>query len=286
MVLKYAYHPGNVAHSGSPEINETMMPLAHTLGIKLTPLDGATSCGAGIIRQANHRLQLALNARIFAQAEALGLEIMTPCAATAGNLSEDLATLRSNPILLEEINEILQQTSGLTFSGGTEVHHLLHVIVDEFGLDKLSNFVKNRVDFSIAGYYGPNMQQSGACGGDDVFDPNYFEQLISALGGTPVEWESRTQSVGVPGLFSEELTVLRQAAAVLSDARSEGADMIVSACNLSHSILDIYQGKASRVTGIQTNIPVVHLCEILSFALGHHTDRFAQLRTRIAVIGD
>ena len=109
MVLKYAYHPGNVAHSGSPEINETMMPLAHTLGIKLTPLDGATSCGAGIIRQANHRLQLALNARIFAQAEALGLEIMTPCAATAGNLSEDLATLRSNPILLEEINGYLDQ---------------------------------------------------------------------------------------------------------------------------------------------------------------------------------
>jgi succinate dehydrogenase / fumarate reductase cytochrome b subunit len=286
MALKYAYHPGNVAHSGSPEINETMIPLAHTLGIKLTPLDGATSCGAGIIRQANHRLQLVLNTRTFAQAEALGLEIMTPCAATSGNLSEDLATLRADPILLEEINEILQQTSGMTFGGGTEVHHLLHVIVDEFGLDKLSTLVKNRVDFSVAGYYGPNMQQSGACGGDDVFDPNYFEQLISTLGGTPVEWESRTQSVGVPGLFSEELTVLRQAAAVLSDARTEGADMIVSACNLSHSILDIYQGKASRVTGIQTNIPVAHLCEILSFALGHHTDRFAQLRTRIAVIGD
>ena len=231
-------------------------------------------------------MQLALNARTFAQAEALGLEIMTPCAATAGNLSEDLATLRANPILLEEINVILQQTSGLTFSGGTEVHHLLHVIVDEFGLDKLSALVKNRVDFSIAGYYGPNMQQHGACGGDDVFDPNYFEQLITALGGTPVEWESRTQSVGVPSLVSEELTVLRQAASVLSDARSEGADMIVSACNLSHSILDIYQGKASRATGIQTNIPVTHLCEILSFALGHHTDRFAQLRTRIAVIGD
>jgi len=313
MALKYAYHPGNVAHSGSPEINDTMIPLARTLGIKLTSLDGATSCGAGIIRQANHRLQLALNARTFAQAEALGLEIMTPCAATAGNLSEDLATLRANPILLEEINVILQQTSGLTFSGGTEVHHLLHVIVDnvilqqtsgltfsggtevhhllhvivdEFGLDKLSALVKNRVDFSIAGYYGPNMQQHGACGGDDVFDPNYFEQLITALGGTPVEWESRTQSVGVPSLVSEELTVLRQAASVLSDARSEGADMIVSACNLSHSILDIYQGKASRATGIQTNIPVTHLCEILSFALGHHTDRFAQLRTRIAVIGD
>ena len=110
MALKYAYHPGNVAHSGSPEINDTMIPLARTLGIKLTSLDGATSCGAGIIRQANHRLQLALNARTFAQAEALGLEIMTPCAATAGNLSEDLSR---NFLSSAELSLRLQQAAEL-----------------------------------------------------------------------------------------------------------------------------------------------------------------------------
>ena len=92
MVMKYAYHPGNIAHSGSPEVADSMVPLVKSLGIKLTFLDGATSCGAGIIRQVNQRLQLTLNARIFAQAEALGLDILTPCASTAGNLSEDLST--------------------------------------------------------------------------------------------------------------------------------------------------------------------------------------------------
>ena len=45
MALEYAYHPGNVAHSGS-EIAESMIPLAKSLGIKLTHLEGATSCGA------------------------------------------------------------------------------------------------------------------------------------------------------------------------------------------------------------------------------------------------
>ena len=194
--------------------------------------------------------------------------------------------LKDDPNLLAEINEVLQRTCGMTFSGETGVHHLLHVIVDEIGLEKLEAVAKNPIDFNVAGFYGPNIQQAGACGGDDVYDPDYLEQVIGVLGGSPVDWESRTQSVGVPGLFSEEPTVLRQTAAVLSEAKSEGAELIVSACNLSHSVLDIYQGKASRTTGLATNIPVIHLTEMLSFSIGHHITRLAQLRTRIAVICD
>ena len=286
MPVKYAYHPGNVAHSSAPEVADTMDSLARALGITLVPLPGATSCGAGIVRQANRRLQLTLNARTFAMAEAKGLDIMTPCAATAGNLHEDLMTLKSDQILLQEVNETLQRTCGLTMTGDVAVHHLLHAVVDEIGLDKLADKVRNPIDFAVAGYYGPNIQQEGACGGDDVYDPDYLEQLISALGGTPVSWEARTQSVGVPGLFSEEPTVMKQAAEALSEAKSEGAELIVSACNLSHAVLDVYQGKAGRNAGLATNIPVIHLCEMLAFALGTHNSRLALLRTRIAVIGD
>ena len=286
MPLKYAYHPGNVAHSGSPEVADTMDAVARNLGLELTPLEGATSCGAGIIKQANQRLQLALNARTFAMAESLGLEILTPCAATAGNLKQDLEKLRSDNILMKEINDVLIKTCDMEFTGNTEVHHLLHVLVDEIGLDKVEKLAVNKFDFRVAPYYSPYFQMEGACGGDSVNDPEYFEQLVQSLGGNPIDWEGRVLSVGAPGIFSEEPTVLRQSAAVISEAKEEGADIIVSACNLSHSILDIYQGKASRATRINTNIPVIHLTELLSFAFGNHNTRFAQLRTRIAVIGD
>ena len=75
MPMNYAYHPGNVAHSSAQEVADTVLPAVKTLGINLIPLDGATSCGGGIIRQANNRLQLTLNARTFAMAEELGLEM-------------------------------------------------------------------------------------------------------------------------------------------------------------------------------------------------------------------
>tara|TARA_B100002051_G_C16665017_1_gene601263 strand:- start:33 stop:893 length:861 start_codon:yes stop_codon:yes gene_type:complete len=286
MALRYAYHPGNVAHSNAIEVADTMPAAAESLGIELVDLDGATSCGAGIIRQANADLQVVLNARTMAQAEALGLDIITPCATTAATLHEDLTSLRNDSKLMAKTNDILERNCGLTLTGEVNVHHLLHVIVDEIGIEKLAQSVKNPFGFRIAGYYGPNMQQEGACGGDDVFDPDYLEQVIAALGGQPVDWTSRTHSVGVPGIFSEEKTVLKQTAAVLSDAKSEGAELVVSACNLSHMLMDVYQGKAGKVSGESTKIPIIHLTELLAFGFGHYVDRLAQLRTRVLIIGD
>ena len=187
---------------------------------------------------------------------------------------------------MAKTNDILERNCGLTLTGEVNVHHILHVIVDELGIDSVKDAVMNTIEFKIAGYYGPNIQQEGACGGDDVFDPDYLEQVIAAVGGQPVEWSSRTHSVGVPGIFSEEKTVMKQTAAVLADAKSEGAQLVVSACNLSHMLLDVYQGKAGKTTGQATKVPTIHLTELLAFAFGHHIDRLAQLRTRVLVIGD
>ena len=286
MPLRYAYHPGNVAHSNAIEVADTMTVAADSLGIELVELEGATSCGAGIIRQANADLQVVLNARTLAQAEAMGLDIITPCATTAATLHEDLTALRNDSKLMAKTNDILERNCGLSLTGEVNVHHLLHVIVDEVGIEKLAQKVKNPFRFRIAGYYGPNMQQDGACGGDDVFDPDYLEQVIAAMGGQPVEWDSRTHSVGVPGIFSEEKTVLKQTASVLADAKSEGAELVVSACNLSHMLMDVYQGKAGKVSRKETKVPVIHLTELLAFGFGHYVDRLAQLRTRVLVIGD
>ena len=286
MPLRYAYHPGNVAHSNAIEVADTMPVAADSLGIELVELEGATSCGAGIIRQANADLQVVLNARTLAQAEAMGLDIITPCATTAATLHEDLTALRNDSKLMAKTNDILERNCGLSLTGEVNVHHLLHVIVDEVGIEKLAQKVKNPFGFRIAGYYGPNMQQDGACGGDDVFDPDYLEQVIAAMGGQPVEWDSRTHSVGVPGIFSEEKTVLKQTASVLADAKSEGAELVVSACNLSHMLMDVYQGKAGKVSRKETKVPVIHLTELLAFGFGYYVDRLAQLRTRVLVIGD
>ena len=285
MAKKYAYFPGNVARGSSSEVEDTMIPLCKSLGITLHELKGATSCGAGIIKQANRMVQLTLNARTFALAEEMGLDIITPCSTSKGTLYDDLITLREDEILRGKVNNILSSTSDLTFEGTVEVHHLLHVLIDEIGIEKIQDSVVNELNLSVAGYYGPNMQKTGACGGDDPWSPNYFETLIEALGGSPVNYESRTQSVGYPSLLSQEKTAMKMTAHVLSDAKQEGAQLMASACTMSHSCLDTYQPLSSKVSGKNTEIPVIHLTELIAYALGHYVDRFALLRTRAVLIG-
>ncbi len=285
-MVKYSYYPGNVARQSSYEVEDTIQPLCRSLGIELVEIVGYNSDGGNIIKQGNKDLQLALNARNIALAEKNGHDIVTACASAQGILHDSLQTFRNDPIALANANTVLSKTTGMTANAGDiSSHHLLHVLVDEIGLDKVEEAVINPLNMNVACYYGPHMQKEGACGGDDPWNPNYMERLISALGGTPVEYKTKTSSVGNPSLLSLGDSVMKMTARVLNDAKRAGAEIIVSACTLSHSNLDSYQGKAGRVANLDTNIPAVNLTEIIAFALGHFPDRFAQLKTRAMLIG-
>jgi len=285
-MVKYSYYPGNVARQSSREVEDTIQPLCHSLGIELVEIIGYNSDGGNIIKQGNKDLQLALNARNIALAEKNGHDIITACASAQGILHESLDTFQKDPIALAKANIVLEKTTGMTLDASDiSTSHLLHVLIDEIGIDKIEAAVVNPLDLDIACYYGPHMQRKGACGGDDAWNPTYMEQLITALGGRPVDFKTKTSSVGNPSLLSLGDSVMKMTARVLNDAKKAGAQVLVSACTQSHSNLDTYQGKAGRVANKDTNIPVVNLTEIIAFALGHFTDRYAQLRTRALIIG-
>jgi len=284
-MVKYSYYPGNTARQSSIEVEDTIQPMARSLGLDLIDITGCNSDGGEIICQTNKLLQLTLNARNFALAEENGHDIVTACATSQGNMFAALKTLKSDPVLCAQVNSVLEKTSDLNFKGEIKTSHLLHVLVDEIGLEKINDLVVNPLRMKVAPYYGPNMQREGACGDDDAFNPQYLERLIEALGGEAIDYDSKTSSVGAPSLLTLEAPVMQMTAQVLSDAKAAGAQLMVSACTISHSNLDSYQSKAAKVSRKDTNMPVIHPSELVAFALGHHVDRFAQLKTRALVIG-
>ena len=285
MALKYAYFPGCVAKGSAREVEDAMREVIDHLGIVLVDMPGATCCGAGVMKQANHTLQLTLNARTFAMAEQMDLDVLTPCATCQGNMYEDLAMLLEDEALRASVNETLERTCGMRFEGNLRMRHLLQVLVEDVGLDEVERSVVNPIQIPIAGYYGVPMLQDGASGDDDPHDPIYFAQLIEVLGAPSIDYESSTRSVGFPGLMAQERTAMRQTAEVLHDAKSNGAAIMATACPLSHFNLDVYQGRAKKVSGIDVSMPVIHLPELVAFAFGRYRERFAQLRTRALVLG-
>jgi succinate dehydrogenase / fumarate reductase cytochrome b subunit len=210
---------------------------------------------------------------------------MTTCATSHAIMCNTAQDMERDPVYASTVNNLVARTSKVEYTGEIQSWHLLHYLVEEIGLDKVRDAVKNPLKMNIAGYYGPDMQREGACAGDDPFMPTYMEQLIEALGGNPIEYDSKCMSVGSTSMLTLEDSSLAMTAAVLSDAIQSGADLVVSACTVSHVNLDSYQSKAGRVSGKNTTVPVCHLSEIVAFALGFYPDRLAQLRTRVRLIG-
>ncbi|MEK7803600.1 MAG: heterodisulfide reductase-related iron-sulfur binding cluster, partial [Deltaproteobacteria bacterium] len=77
--LKYAYYPGCASQAITKEANSTTRKIAEILGIELHDMPKANCCGAGLLTDYDYDLYIALNARIFAQAEDMGMDIMTIC---------------------------------------------------------------------------------------------------------------------------------------------------------------------------------------------------------------
>ena len=115
-------------------------------------------------------------------------------------------------------------------------NHLLHVIVDEIGLDKVKSMVVNPIDFRVASYYSPNMQQDGFVA-KMMFMIQNMEMLMKTLGGKNVDWNPECKA-WCASILTED-TVLKLSTSVLNDAKSEA--QLVSVLATSHSVMDIYQ---------------------------------------------
>lgn len=267
--MKYAYFTGCVAKGTCPELHHSTVQLANVLGIDLWEMTDATCCGAGVIRDENPELQIALNARTFALAEAAGMDIVNICSTCQQNLGQDNRAMREDPALLERINGVLAQ-SGLHYSGKTQVKNLLWVLVGDYGLDRLKEkVVRPLTGLKVASYYGCQLLRPVEdTGYDDPDNPTSFDNLVTALGATPVDYAGKTRCCGFHILTVNEDTSTKMAVKRLEEAEEAEADIMVTPCPLCHTSLDAYQPRATRMQGSSVKMPVVHLSQLVGLAVG------------------
>lgn len=269
MPLKYALYPGCAAKGATPELYQSTMAIIGRLGIEVVELTAASCCGAGVISEADPDVALALNARTFAQAEALGLEVMTICGTCQGVMGAANKRLKTEPGLLERINQVLAR-DGIAYRGTVQVKHLLWIVVREVGLHRLGQQVRLPMqDFRIAPFYGCYiLRPSWELGFDDPENPTSLEKVIKTVGGEPVAYTGRTKCCGFPIILEKEAIAVAMAGTNMKEAKDEGADFMVTPCPLCHMSLDIYQDRAGRAVKAQLNLPILHLPQLLGLAMG------------------
>jgi len=277
--MKYAYFPGCVGQDSCNELDASTKLISDELGIELVELEDATCCGAGFVQDVNYDLALALNARTLALAERQHLDILTVCSTCQFNLDRANRELTEDSKKLAEVNKMLAEV-GLRYNGTVKIKHLLWVLVDEVGLAELQSRVK--VDLSnlnVASFYGCQLIRPGTLHGyDDPDRPQYFERLIEALGGKPVDYDERKKCCGFPITFVNEDASMRMNAKNMLAAKEKGADVMATSCPLCHINLDMYQGKAEKAAGQRIELPILHLPQLVGLAMGISPERLRMKR--------
>lgn len=284
MALKFALYPGCAAKGATPELYQSTMAIVGRLGIEVVELAASSCCGAGVVTEAEPDVALALNARNFAQAERLGLDVMTICGTCQGVMAAANRRLKSETGLLDRINRFLEP-DGIAYRGTVQVKHLLWIVVREIGLRQLgTQVVQSLQGLRIAPFYGCYiLRPSWDLGFDDPENPTSLEQVIRALGGEAVAYAGRTKCCGFPIILEKEAVAMAMSGANMKEAKEQGADCMVTPCPLCHMSLDIYQDRAGQAVDTQLNLPILHLPQLLGLAMGISSKELGLARHLISV---
>jgi len=275
MALNYAYYPGCASQEITKEANKATRKVAKLLGIGLHEMQGANCCGAGLMTDYDRKLWLTLNARIFAQAEAMGMDIMTICSTCLMVMNTANKELRDDAGLLKEVNNTMAKgAKGSSpppfYSGKVEIKQLLWVLADEYGLEKLKRRVKRPLSWlKAAPFYGCHtLRPSEALGFDDPEKTWSLEAVIEAIGGEVIDFKGKTRCCGFQADLVAPDTAVAMTAKRLVDAKDMGADCMVTPCPFCHINLDNYQGMAEKKVARKISLPIFHLPQLVGLALG------------------
>ena len=106
---------------------------------------------------------------------------------------------------------------------------------------------------------------------DDGDLPTFHEEIISALGGTPVFYKERRMCCGYAvgrGFTHKESVVQPHLGRKFDSAKEEGVQLMTTVCPGCNTALDREQPNLAQRGFGPYNIPVIDLAQLIALALG------------------
>jgi succinate dehydrogenase / fumarate reductase, cytochrome b subunit len=267
--MKYAFYPGCVSKGGCPELFPSSVKVAEKLNIEIEEMKDVACTGAGVLPQ---YLSDPINARTLAKAEKLGLPMMTICSTCQGVLAQANYRLTSDPEYRAKINKEYLAEEGLEYKGTTDVKHLLWVLFEDYGIDRLKSLIRRPLTgLKVSPFYGCFLRRPA-----EAITPtkesnarkSYLDQIIGIVGAELADISGKGKCCGFPILSANEENSLAMVAKHTGESKEKGADFMVTPCPLCHLNLDGNQSRAEAQTGQEINLPILHLPQFVGLALG------------------
>jgi heterodisulfide reductase subunit B len=237
------------------------------LGIEIVDLVGASCCPDPIYFKSKDKLAwLTVAARNLCLAEDLGLDIFTNCSGCTATLSEARHLLEDNK-LRTEVNGRLARIKK-KYRGTSRVRHIATLVRDEVGYDALrESVVRPLTGLRVAIHYGCHLlKPSRIMGVDDPNDPHMLEDLVAALGATPVRHRNWFLCCG-KACQCEDIP-LNMMHDLLDTVREVEAELLCLICPTCFGQFDHGQVRVARHFEEEYRIPTIYYFQLLAFAQG------------------
>ncbi len=277
--MKFPYYPGCTLKDSAEEFNESAHNIADALGFELDELEEWQCCGAVYPLSTDGLFPLAAPLRNLVRAEEMGDKMVTLCSACYNVHKRADHTVKNDEEKLERLNSYNREDE---YNKGVEVVHLIEVLRDEIGFDRLEEAAERDLgELKVASYYGCLLlRPEEELQFDDPEDPSLFEDLISSLGCEAVKFPDRCECCGAYATVHLERPPESAVRAVVSSAVSRGADLIAVSCPLCQYNLEESQNNILEKEPGFADIPIVYFTELMEYAFGL-TDELAGLDLQV-----
>jgi heterodisulfide reductase subunit B len=264
---EFAYFPGCSLEKMAISYHLSALETTRKLGIKLSEIEDWNCCGATAYYNIDELLTDTLCARNLAIAEKTGLELVAPCSACYKNMYFTAEHLKKDADLAEHINFALE-ADNLHFSGKVKVKHLIEVFVHDIDAEELKSKVTHPLSgVRVAPYYGCQILRPQK-DKENVEQPQFFEELLSNIGATPVNYPLKMRCCGGSLILSSRTAALGMVRNLLQSAVDAQATVIATACPMCQVNLECYQQQVNQEFGTNFSMAILYFTQLIGLAMG------------------
>jgi heterodisulfide reductase subunit B len=235
------------------------------LGVGVVELD--FNCCGYPLRNASFDAYVASAARNLALAERAAVDLVTVCSCCYGSLRHVDGLLREDGDRRAAANAAIAGER-LSCSGGANVRHLLQVLRDDVGLERLRRErVRTFEGVRVACHYGCHLlRPSDVVRLDPARPPTVLDDVVEATGAASVPWTLKAECCGSPVWGVNEPLSAHLTARKVASAREGGADLLCVVC--PYCFLQLERAQPPAAEGGVAPLPVVLLHQLVGLALG------------------
>ncbi len=254
-----------------PGTENAIKEIMAKLGIEVVMDPDQTCCSGYLLTCSVYKpeFSLAVTARNLAIVEQKKLDTYMFCNGCYGYNRELAHIMNHNPAYMKMANNVIAR-QGYKYEGKTKIYHvqeLWYRLIDEIAARVVVPLTGLRVGI----HYGCHYLAAQYNILDDGGYPTFHEEIIEALGGVPVFYKERQLCCGYAvgrGFTHREETVQPHLYKKFRSAKAAGVEIMTTVCPGCNVALDREQPNLARRYGVEFNIPIIDLSQLIGIAMG------------------